>query len=978
MTIRHAERTDRDAAAAREVPRRRHTHRVPAPWLRPRLRAAPRAVLALAALTCFVAFVAAALPRADDAVASRALHAALTDAGTPRTVVELTAPQPSLALGTRERAAAVAPEALARVTHRAPRTFPAPLTTRAENAVAEVRTTHQLLGTDPALPRPEAVPPHFSVHALGGLDEHARVLRGRLPRAAHDTTETTRTAEAAVTEATARALRLHVGSTVPTAYENGSQGPEFTITAILRPRAPAGPYWSADPQLGTPGMAATSDRLPALYWSAALLLPAEAAPVLLGTQTQPELAWRFIPDTDALTGEDAEGIVRAAASLRQGPASLRLRALAGPSAAVTTQLGDVEAAHNRQREAVNPLVTAGLTGAAAVAALVLTATAALLTRRRAPELALLRARGAGLISLAARTGAETAVTTLPAAAVGLLLARLVLPDGREARAVLAVAAVAVLVCLTPPLLVVAVHRVPRAHDEREDLAAVRPGRRRLVAEATIVLLTAGSLVALRAAGADSTAAVAVVPVLTALLGALLLLRLTPPLLRSAARSTARLRGPVVFLALARAGRAPAATAFPLCALVIALTTAAFGGSVLLGTTAARDRAALLATGADARVDVLGGGRLPAGARDAVAALPGVRSVTSVGTDTDGQVGGHRVTAVAVPAGAYARLSRSTGNGGFPAAALQPRSGALGAVASPGLARRLGTGPQRVQAFGRTLTVRVTAARTSTPAVPHGAFLLVDQTLMRAGGATSLLVTGTPAGATALERAARAKGSTPVRAVLRSEVRARYAAPPLQEGTFRVYAAAVGAAGALAALALALSLLHDADARAAFLGRLRTLGLGARQSRRLALLEAVPLAVTAAVGGAVTGWVAIALAGPAVDLRLLAVGTAPAGPDGTTVPEGFHPALHAAPTALVLPAAAVLVLAAVVTVLHTRRAGDPGGRRRWPRAREAGPGSLRDAAPPGAGRTPGLPGTSDPAGVSPTAANSTERTQEEPS
>ncbi|MBO1337590.1 FtsX-like permease family protein [Streptomyces sp. VRA16 Mangrove soil] len=907
--------------AGADAPHARRGHRVPAPWLRTRLRAAPRAAIAIAALTGVVAFLAAALPRADDEVGTRALRSALSTAGASRTTVELTAPQPSLALGARERAAAVAPAVLDRVTRKAAPLFPAPLTTDARDAVAEVRTTDQLVAADPSLPRPEAIPPHFSVHALGGLGEHARVVKGRLPRAPHDATENTRSAETAVTEATARALHLRVGSKVPTVHASGSPGPEFTVTGILRPKEPGGPYWSSDPQLGTPGLAATGDKPPALYWSAALLLPAESAPVLLGTQTQPELVWRFTPETHGLTGADADGLVRAAASLQNGPAALRMTTVAGPNAAVSTGLGDVVTAHTRMRDTLRPLVTAGLTGAAAVAALVLVATAALLTRRRAFELALLRARGAGLGPLAARTGAETAVAALPAAALGLLLARLVLPDGRDLPAVLGVAAVAVLVCVTPPLLTLTGHRVPRVHDEREDLAAVRPGRRRLVAEATAVLLTAGSLVALRTTGADSTAAVAVAPVLTALLGALLLLRLTPPLLRRAARSAARLRGPVAFLALARAGRAPAATAFPLCALVIALTTAAFGGSVLADASAARDRAALLATGADARVDVQGSATyLAAGARSAVAALPGVRAVTAVGTDPDVEVQGRRVTAVAVPAARYADLARSTGLGGFAADALRGRSGALGAVASPELARRLGPGAHRVEMFGRTVTVRVTAVRTTTPAVPNGSFLLLDQAHLPAKGTRSLLVTGSPTSAKALERAARAGATAPVRAVLRSDVRTRYAAPPLQEGTFRLYAAAVGAAGALAALALALSLLHDADARAAFLGRLRTLGLGERQSRWLALLEAVPLAVTAAVGGAVTGWAAVALAGPAIDLRLLAVGAAPAGEDGTSVPEWFSPVLHADPLALALPAAAVLVLAAVVTVVHTRRAG----------------------------------------------------------
>ncbi len=59
---------------------------------------------------------------------------------------------------------------------------------------------------------------------------------------------------------------------------------------------------------------------------------------------------------------------------------------------------------------------------------------------------------------------------------------------------------------------------------------------------------------------------------------------------------------VGFLSLARAGRSSTVgVALPLLALLLALTTAAFGGSALAGVSDARDRAALLATGADARI-----------------------------------------------------------------------------------------------------------------------------------------------------------------------------------------------------------------------------------------------------------------------------------------------------------------------------------------------------------------------------------------
>ena len=77
-----------------------------------------------------------------------------------------------------------------------------------------------------------------------------------------------------------------------------------------------------------------------------------------------------------------------------------------------------------------------------------------------------------------------------------------------------------------------------------------------------------------------------------MVAALLLARLHPLPMRALSRATARLRGPVIPLSLAQVARAPGFAVLPLLALLTALTTAAFGGSVLAGVTAARDRAAL--------------------------------------------------------------------------------------------------------------------------------------------------------------------------------------------------------------------------------------------------------------------------------------------------------------------------------------------------------------------------------------------------
>ncbi len=149
------------------------------------------------------------------------------------------------------------------------------------------------------------------------------------------------------------------------------------------------------------------------------------------------------------------------------------------------------------------------------------------------------------------------------------------------------------------------HRTVRVHGPREDVTTVRPSRRRTVAELTVLVLAAGAVEALRRSGTSGSAGnqlVSLAPVLVGVIAALVLVRVYPFLLRRLTRPAGRLRGVVAHLSLARAGRTSVSAVLPLLALLTALTTAAFGGSVLAGVSDARDHAALHAVGADARID----------------------------------------------------------------------------------------------------------------------------------------------------------------------------------------------------------------------------------------------------------------------------------------------------------------------------------------------------------------------------------------
>ncbi|MFG2356105.1 FtsX-like permease family protein [Streptomyces sp. NPDC048521] len=849
--------------------------RVVAPWVRTRLRAAPGAAAALALLVALTACLAGAFPRAVDRYEDAGLRRALRQARPAHTTVRVTAPQPDLGLPAGQRAEAMRPAALERQYEKLLGTVGSPLTVDRTQSAYGVGGTVSPAVPDPWLPRPTGLPAHVSLVARSGLADHAHVRTGRLPRATHPVDAATPEVEAAVTAATAKSLHIRVGSVIHVPAP-GREPLAVRVTGILVPRDPDGAYWSTDPLLRTPDLVTLPPPGPDpdKYWLGALLLPPEAAPALLGTSTNPARYWLLAPDLRGPHAHDLDRLKPAVAALESGPALQRARALTDYGADIATDLDDALADFDRLRSGISPLVSVAAAGTATVVAVVLLMAGGLAADRRRAELALLRARGASLPGLAGRLLAETAVIAVPAGALGLAAALPAVPEGRLGPAVAAAAAVTLTACAALPLRAALAHRTVRTAAAREDVAAVRPSRRRTVAELTLLVLAAGAVATLRRRGTTGDQLVAVAPVLVGIIAALVLLRLYPPLLRRLAGPAGRLRGVVGHLSLARAGRTSVSAVLPLLALLTALTTAAFGGSVLAGVADARDRAALLTVGADARAD--SDAPLPADLPRRVRAVPGVRDVAAVSIDyqakpEDGQ---DSTPLVGVDPAAYAPLTHRTGLGAVPADRLEGRTGTLPAVASPSVASAYGTRrPFLVRLEdGSAVTVRIVLVRDRTPAVSGTDFLVVDRAGLAdpANRPTALLVTGEHLDAGALRHAVG--GSAWVR--VRADERARYTDSPLQSGAVHVYTAAVAAGAGFAVLALLLALLRAAPERAALLARLRTMGLTRAQGRRLLVLESLPQALLAAAGGILTGWSATLLLAPGIDLTAIALPPSP--------------------------------------------------------------------------------------------------------
>ncbi|MET8688885.1 ABC transporter permease [Streptomyces sp. NPDC004732] len=905
--------------------------RTVAPWVRTRLRAAPAAATAFALLVAVTAFLAALFPRAVEAYESDGVRAAITDAGPARSVIELGSSAPGLDKTQREREDALRPAPLREQYEKTLRALPAPVRADMKQSTYGVQTVKSPQGTDRWLPHLSPVHPQFTLAAQSGLDTHARLREGRLPGGKGITSDSRRV-EAAVTEDTARVMRLKVGKVVHLSSELGDTV-TVRITGILEPLRPKSAYWSYDPVLRTPAKAVAPGPTPQPeLWHAGLLLAPDAGPVLPAVDQNPQRYWRVAADPGGLTARDLPALKSRIASLEKGPLLSELRSFTDRDARVSTDLDKILTEHAGLRDAVAPIVAVAAYGVGGVAAVVLLMTCALSAVRRHGELALLRSRGGSVGGIARRLFAETSVVALPAAALGLLSAVLVVPHARVGPSAVAAAAVCVLACGALPVRAAFTHRRPRAHEGRGDLVTARPSRRRTVAELVLLVLAVGAVATLRrrgtdasgSAGADGSSSggsvdwlVSAAPLLVGGIAALLLVRLYPLPLRLCARPFARRRGALGFLATASAGRASGAQVFPLLALLLALTTAAFGGSVLAGVQDARDRTALLAVGADARV-TRDGAPLPASLADAVGRARGVREVAAVHIDWNLSLpDGTTAPLIAADPATYARLTAETGLGPLtapdltaPRASAKARTAAsapVPAIASPDLARKLGRTPHTFRTPSGTFTAKVTGTRTTTPALPtQGAFLLVDRRALPKARDTALLVTGGGITRQAIVDAGAGGGTRGGLAIdVRSEERAALSDSPLQSGAERVYVAAVAAGAGYAALAVLLSLLQSAPRRAALLARLRTMGLGARQGRLLLALEALPQALLAAGGGALVGWAAVELLADGLDLRRIALNT-----HGGLTGLG-DVTLRADPWSLLLPAAGVVALTAAV-------------------------------------------------------------------
>ncbi|MFD9337137.1 hypothetical protein ACFWBF_22445 [Streptomyces sp. NPDC060028] len=893
-----------------------------APWVRTRLRATPVAALLGAALAFVAVLLAAALPRALDRGNDQALHAFLHAGGPGPT---------SLLANSTARYGEQTPQELDAVLATLRSRIGPGFTLAASGPVHGTLALKPRKLENPELTRPEGVSPQLSLAHLREAAAHTRLVAGQWPGAGTPDGPV----PIALSQSAAQTLGIRVGTVLDSAPTVA--GPATAeVVGLYTPVDDADAYWADLPCLTHACLASTTKKIPLTFWQTTALVGAERLDRLAPWGEEATDFWRLPVDVDALRTDRLPATSEALAAYLTGPTATRLtQDTHRPDLRITSRLPDLFTQARARQQAAAPLAAIGPAGVAGVAAVVFCLAAALGGDRREGELRLLLARGGSRRSIVGRLLGEGAVTVLPAAVLATGLAVALLPTPRLTATLLAASAATLLALLAFPVRAFVLLSAPRGPSPR----------RRLVGELLVLATTVAAVLEVRGrgvapAGAGLDPLLVAAPLLLALCGGLLLARLQPTLVGALARAAGRGRALIGFLGLARAARGAGGRArpsvLPLVALLLAVTIGGFGATVLAGVDTARLEVARQAVGGDAQIAAPSEAVVPDELVRAAAALPGVRTTSSVWLDEgaylfDADLGYLDVNVVVVDPASYAEVARVVGRGGFDPAVLTggPAGAPVPALFNRDLAGRRPSGTHQLRlSNGGELQVKSAGTVDGTPALAGGKATLV----LPAGPVTAATAqTARPNRWFALGDFDQEQLSELVRAKAPAANASRYlvrtssakvaelAADPLQRSAERLFWAAVAGVAGFALLAVLLTLLRAAPERAALLARLRTMGLRPRQGVLLILAESLPQAVAAALGGGLVAAAAVALLGPAVDLSTLV---------GSPVPTGLRllvrPVLTQALGLAVLVAVAVLVEAATSgrrQITTELRAGD---------------------------------------------------------
>ncbi len=701
-----------------------------------------------------------------------------------------------------------------------------------------------------------------------------------------------------VSRAVADALGVAAGDRIPAKDEFG-RTLRIDVSGVFVPDDPDDAAWQVSPRMLRPVQGASEG---VAFTSAGALVTSDSLADLRFALPGDDLNLRttFAPEPSRVGWRAAPALERAVVSL-QSSAGLADGEIAWDSGlGLVLQDGRAQVASARGQ---GQLLVVGLV---VTALLVLVLAAHLLVARRSAALTMVRQRGASLSGIASELLLESLAVAVLATAAGLAVVAVLLGSAGWGGAVpvLLVTATAV------PLLGAAAaargadgRRSPANRSARRALSRAQQ-LRRLALEVAVLAAAALSVTALlqrgvvdaAGDGGDLTAASAAT--WWSVAGAVVLLRVLPPLLRLGLALTRRRTGAVGFVAAARlAGTSTPTTAVLTVVTVVAMAGVALALSVTATVRDGQESSALATVGGDARIDTepdpsvadLAGEVADArGVEAAVAARveDGVRVSSAGGVEV--------VRLVVVDTDAYERLLHASALPDAPQLErLAPGDGAVPALAGGDLAGELTLTWDDADIV---LTSVGTAPDVDASVDP---VVVVDAGAFAAAGATAYPDTIWAVGSGAADAITAVAGGLDADVLTYADERDARRDAPLPSALATLALVSVVLLLALAVVGAVLAAVAGEPDRSRSVGRLRALGLPHRDVRRLLVTElAAPVALAALAGWVLGAACAYALTG-SLSLELV---TGQSEPPSPVVPL-WGAALAAVPVGAVLLVAA---------------------------------------------------------------------------
>lgn len=731
------------------------------------------------------------------------------------------------------------------------------------------------------------------LRAQPNIEDRIRFIEGRMPVATGAVTEVALSAESLAK------LRSNVGDT-PTLYPERGDALPILIVGVFEPLDPASDDW-ADGALVSPRVIVKGDGDQVEVHATALIATGQLAAVAERFASAFRYAWRFILDWHGADAETRATIANDLAALRVAyPFRGTTEGSEVPS--LSTGLLSILERYFRELAATQAAMTLALIGPACAALGALGMIAATIARRRHEGVLLVRARGATDRQVLVSRFVVAVVIVVPATAAAAL--GLIVVAGPEwAAGVLAVAA-------TVAVLAVALALVSTAQLLRESGGQLRQGRpsvwwggpRSLVRDGLLVAIAAAGVVWIGQRGAarpvDASVAATgagaatidplllLVPVLVALVGAVLAWRAYVPLVRAGAGIAAAHPGFVPVHALRGPSRGAGSLQVPLVVLVVTIAVGVFSAVVVLSLQREQDTVAWQLIGADYRVESATRQSLPL----EMSEVPGVEAAAAVvlreGLLSGGSARALTLTGAALDVDGYRRVVAGTpADGLLPEAlwtttwsatsGLSPES-PIPAVLIGEAARRpaLKVGdPFEMSAFGRPSHFQVASILPEFPGAssPKGTVIVPLAAIEAAETERTLVadqsfVRASPDLADAMREATIGSYGAPnVELLSRAELRAAMEADPLVRDTSIGFVLALLVSVAFSALVVAVAVVRDVAARHGEIALLRALGTRPRQVLGVIIVEQGTVVLTAVVGGLVLGCLMGVIAVPSLGL-----------------------------------------------------------------------------------------------------------------